>query len=742
MLNFQSSLKDTGKITPRYAKILADLGLLTVRDLLFYLPTRYNDFSRIVPIDEKYLNQVITVEGKIVKTKLARIWRRRLTLFEIIIQNNNKTPLKALWFNQPYLAETLKEGALIRLSGKMTLNKKFLFLSNPAWEMATRESTNTGRLVPVYRETKGLTSKWLRWQIKEFLPYASQLAEIIPEKIAKKFNLYPLSKALNQIHFPTSTENLVRAQKTFAFQEMLLVQIKSLRLKKSWEAHNSLVIKFDKDLIQKFVKVLPFKLTNAQRKSSFEILQDLEHPRPMNRLLNGDVGSGKTLVAAIAALQTIQAGCQVALMAPTEVLAKQHFENFSKIFKDYDFNIALLTNSYRQIFHPEFARLVESKQTEGTNQNKIRSSRLRQPADPQDDKRENLLKKIKSGEINLVIGTHALIQKDVIFQNLALAIIDEQHRFGVTQRAALQQSALDLKDGSSKTIPHLLTLTATPIPRTLAIAYSGNLDISLLDEMPKNRLPIITRIIPPAKREEAYLFLKKQILSGRQAFVILPLVEESEAMAELKAATEEYKKLSAEIFPDLKIGLLHGRLPAKGGSLPAGGHGASGGKSSKEQVMDNFKSGKYDILVATSVVEVGIDIPNATIMLIEDAERFGLSQLHQFRGRVGRGEHQSYCLLFTNSDSAKSLQRLQTLVETNNGFDIAQKDLALRGPGQFFGTAQSGLPDITMENLTNVKLIKFAQVEAKNILTEDLELKNHPAIRKELEKFQEKIHLE
>ncbi|MBU2028581.1 ATP-dependent DNA helicase RecG, partial [Patescibacteria group bacterium] len=595
--------------------------------------------------------------------------------------------------------------------------------SNPAWEMATRENTNTGRIVPVYRETKGLTSKWLRWQIKELLSCASQLEEIIPEKIAKKFNLYSLAKALDQIHFPKNSESLVRTQKTFAFQEMLLIQIKSLRLKKSWEAHNSLAIKFDRDLIQKFVEALPFKLTNAQRKSSFEILKDLENSRPMNRLLNGDVGSGKTLVAAIAALQTIQAGCQVALMAPTEVLAKQHFTTLSELLKNYNLNIALLTNSYQEI---KKSQIPNPKSQTNSNNQTPKNKKLN---------RTNLLVKIKSGKINLIIGTHALIQKDVCFRNLALAIIDEQHRFGVAQRASLQQSALELKDGSPKTIPHLLTLTATPIPRTLAIAFSGNLDISLLDEMPKNRLPIITQIIPPLEREKAYAFLKKQILSGRQAFVILPLVEESQAMIELKAATEEYKKLSEKIFPDLKIGLLHGRLPSKGGS-------ASGGKSNKEQVMSDFKSGKYDILVATSVVEVGIDIPNATIMLIEDAERFGLSQLHQFRGRVGRGEHQSYCLLFTNSDSAKSLERLKALVKTNNGFDIAEKDLQLRGPGQFFGTVQSGLPDIAMESLTNIKLIKFAQAEAKNLLTADPALKKHPTIQQELEKFQEKIHLE
>ena len=689
----ETLLANIPKITPKYVQVLAKLGLLTVEDLLFYFPFRYDDFSKIVPIDAKFAGQTVTIEGRVTKAKLARIFRRRMTISEIVIQDRNNIPLKAVWFNQPYIIESMKEGTLARLSGKMTQGKKFLEMSNPSWEKASRDATNTGRLVPVYRETRGLTSKWLRWQIKPLLEAAKKLRDPLPPETRKRLNLYDIYTAIREIHFPQNREKLLRAQKRFAFQEMFLVQLKTLQVKKEWETNTATTIKFNEDLIKKFVSSLPFKLTNAQRKASFEILKDLEKERPMNRLLNGDVGSGKTVVAAIAALQVMSAGYQVAIMAPTEVLAKQHFEIFKKLFRSDSKTIALLTNSYKKIGQ-------------------------------EDAKRSELLKNISDGNIDLVIGTHAIIQKDVKFSNLALIVIDEQHRFGVAQRALLQQDTMDIKDGI-KSIPHLLTMTATPIPRTLAIAFSGSLDISILDEMPKNRKKIITRIIPPENRSQIYNFITDVIKNGRQVFVILPLIEESKILTEIKAATIEHKKLS-EIFPEFNIGLLHGRLKSK----------------EKENVMERFKSRGYDILVSTSVVEVGIDIPNATIMIIEDAERFGLSQLHQFRGRVGRGEHQSYCYLFTGSDGEAATKRLRALEETNDGFAIAQKDLELRGPGQFFGTIQSGLPDIAMENLTNVKLIKFSQMEARDLLNKDPELKKHPAARDALLKFSAKIHLE
>ncbi len=733
MLNIKTPLKNIPLINEKYQKILEKIGLQTVEDFLFYFPFRYDDFSKIVSSEEKYLHEVITIEGKIIKKKLNRIFKRRMTITEITLADKNETLIKAIWFNQPFIYENLKENDVLRLSGKLILNGKHFSMTGPAWEKASRETTHTGRLVPIYNETRGITSKWIRWQMKIFLE-KTNLIDPIPTDILKKFHLPDIKSALTQIHFPDSAEKLLLSQKRFAFQEMLLIQLKSLQTKAEWKAQSSLQIKFDEKLIQNFVSRLPFKLTNAQRKSSFEILKDLEKSQPMNRLLNGDVGSGKTIVAAIAFLQAMQVGHQAALMAPTEVLARQHFEKIRQLFEKYDFKIALLTGSYKMTCHPKRSEAISSSNTKNT----------KEIATVATLPRNDIIKKIKSGEIDLVIGTHALIQKDVKFKNLALVVVDEQHRFGVAQRAYLQQNTMQMKDGSKKSIPHLLTMTATPIPRTLAIAFSGNLDISILDEMPKNRKKIITQIISPPKRTSAYEFIRQQIKIGRQVFIILPLVEEPKIMTEInpvksteggttlpqfngvKAAVQEHKRLSEEIFPEFSLGLMHGRLKTK----------------EKETIMQNFSDKKLDILVSTSVVEVGIDIPNASVMVIEDADRFGLSQLHQFRGRVGRDIHQSYCLLFTNSDSQKSTDRLKALVESSDGFKIAEKDLQLRGPGQFFGTLQSGLPDIAMENLTNIKLIQFVRTEAKEILQADPKLKKHPLLKDALQKFQKKIHLE
>lgn len=704
-MHLDTPLKLIPRISPKYAKVLEKLGLLTVRDFLFYLPVRFDDFRQTASLSEEFVGQVITVEATVKKTRLNRIWKRKMTVVEIVAEDETSAPLKVVWFNQPFILDSLAVGTALRLSGKLEYENKKFIMKSPAWERATRDATNTACLVPIYRETAGLTSKWIRWQMKMMLPLAKNISDILPAEIRKKYNLYDIATALSQLHFPDSREKMIRAQKRMAFQEMFLAQLKALQVKKDWEGKKSIDIKFDEKLVKNFVAGLPFKLTNAQRKASFEILKDLEKPRPMNRLLNGDVGSGKTVVAAISSLQVISAGYQVAIMAPTEVLARQHFASFCELFKDYDFNIALLTSSYK---------LTNEGSTFGAH--KVEPSQ----------NRESLLKKISSGQINLVIGTHALIQKDVTFKNLALVVIDEQHRFGVAQRAALQNETMQLKDGSQKTIPHLLTMTATPIPRTLAIAYFGSLDLSILDEMPKNRKPIITKNIAPSEREKIYTFIKSEIKKGQQVFVILPLIEESlaESMVDVKAAKAEYARLSEEIFPEFKLGLLHGQMKPK----------------EKEAAMKNFEENKYQILVSTSVVEVGIDIPNATIMLIENAERFGLTQLHQFRGRVGRADHQSYCFLF--SPSRDALKRVSIMEKTNDGFVIAEKDLELRGPGQFFGFLQSGLPDIAMESLNNLKLIKFARFEAQEILKKDPVLQNYPFLQNALQKFSNKVHLE
>ena len=705
MAYLETEIKNISRIQPKYQKALKKLGILTARDLLFHFPFRYDDFSNTSSASEVVQGQTATIKGEIIKSKTIRTWKRKMYVTEIEIQDGSGK-IRAVWFNQPYLMEQLIEGKKIRLSGKVLGDKSDLYFSNPVWEMASRTPTNTGRLVPVYPETEGVSSRWLRWQIQTLfsqktLTSPDSLTDPIPTLTLKKLNLPSLEKAVRWIHFPDTLDHALVAQKRFAFEEMFLLQLKSLQIRSAWQKEQAAKIKFDERLIKDFVGKLPFKLTNAQRKSSFEILRDLEKSRPMNRLLNGDVGSGKTVVAAIASLQTIKAGYQVAIMAPTEVLAYQHFLTFSELFKDREINIALLTSSYK----------IEAKLLDRSLASISRNL---------------LLKKIKSREIDLIIGTHALIQEGVKFKNLVLVIVDEQHRFGVSQRAYLQSKASEINDGLSDKIPHFLTMTATPIPRTLALAFFGNLDISLLDEMPAERKKIITRIVGSPERNNTYEFIRREVKSGRQVFVILPLVEESKILTEVKAAVAEHKRLSEEIFKDLRVGLVHGRLKP----------------NEKEKVMQDFSEKKLDILVATAVVEVGIDIPNATAMIIEDADRFGLSQLHQFRGRIGRGEHQSYCFLFTGSDSAWAKKRLQALVEFSDGFKIAEVDLKQRGPGEFLGTRQSGLPDIAMENIANVKLVQIAREEAENLLKSDPALKKHPELKNALNKFNQEIHLE
>lgn len=714
MLNLSNPILNLPRIQLKYQKALKKLGILTVKDLLWHFPFRYDDYSEIFPISQISHGQIVTIEGEITDSRTTRTWKRKMYLTEIKLQDKTGF-VKAVWFNQPYLAEQLAEGKKIRISGKVSGDTGSLLFSNPAWELASRTPTNTARLVPVYPETEGVTSRWLRWQIQTLLktPFSS-LYDPLPPFILKKLNLPPLQKAIHWIHFPDTMNYALVAQKRFAFEEMFLVQLKSLQIRSSWQKEKAVKIKFNEKLVKNFVKKLPFKLTDAQRKSSFEILRDLEKFRPMNRLLNGDVGSGKTVVAAIASLQAINAGYQVAIMAPTEVLARQHFITFSELFKNHKIKIGLLTNSYKLVCHCERSEAIPFK--------KLKTGIAAVVTLPRND----MIKKIKSGQINLIVGTHALIQEDILFKNLALIIVDEQHRFGVAQRAYLQQNIEKINDGLPNKIPHLLSMTATPIPRTLALAFFGNLDISVLDEMPKDRKKIITQIVGPLERNTTYEFIRKEIKSGRQAFVILPLVEESKILTEVKAATKEYERLSQEIFSDLKLGLIHGRLkPAE-----------------KEKAMKDFTERKTNILVATPVVEVGIDIPNATVMIIEDADRFGLSQLHQFRGRIGRGAYQSYCFLFSSSNSYSAKSRLKALVESEDGFKIAEKDLELRGPGEFLGTRQSGLPDIAMENLANVKLIQIAREEAQNLLKSDPELKKYPALKGALQKFGQEVHLE
>jgi len=744
--SLNTPIQDIKRIQPAYQKRLLKLGIKTIENLYYHFPHRYDDFSKIIPVGELKLNEVATIQGQVTEIKNIRTWRKKMFLTEAFIEDQSGA-IKVVWFNQPFLAETLKKGSFVSLSGKVHPVRDFikfpqrkkeeskisngvnfdktLYLSNPAYERisqmanskseaaisdkrsATSQLRHTGRLVPVYSETAGLSSRYLRYLIQIFSPALAQIKDWLPEETKKEQGLSELSTAIRQIHFPSSDKAIAQAKKRLAFDELFLIQLFVLQQKIKWQKENSLKIEFNESLIKKFVGQLPFKLTDAQRRAAWEILQDLQKTRPMNRLLEGDVGSGKTVVAVMAALQAMAEDWQVALMAPTEILAQQHWQNISALLKNYQFPIGLLTSSASKESLTKTATL----------------------------KKKELVEKIARGEINFVIGTHALIQENVKFKKLALVIFDEQHRFGVEQRAALQKNILEIQDGLKSTIPHLLSMTATPIPRTLALTIYGDLDISLIDELPSSRQIISTQIVPPLRRQKTYEFIESEIKKGRQAFVICPRIEPDEtlknidtgfAAAELKAVKEEYEKLSKKIFPDFKIGMLHGRLKSK----------------EKEQIMFDFKNGKIDVLVSTSVVEVGIDVPNATVMMIEGAERFGLAQLHQFRGRVGRGQHQSYCFLFTESSAAKAHARLKALVGAKSGFELAEKDLAIRGPGEFFGTRQSGLPDLSMASLADIDLIKQVRVEAIKILQKDPVLKNYPLLGEKLKKFQKTIHLE
>ncbi|MFZ2154052.1 MAG: ATP-dependent DNA helicase RecG [Candidatus Moraniibacteriota bacterium] len=783
MINLATKIDETFHIKPLHAERLKKLGLTTVGDFLYHFPARYDDLSNLIPICEIMPEQSATVSGEIIKFAIKRSWHKKINIIEIQLQDETGI-IRATWFNQKYLIDVFAKNKFIRLSGKAKLDKNGFYFSNPIWEIADKHPNHTGRIVPIYPETKGITSKWLRWQIETIFREDFEVIDPLTPEILKKYHLPSLKKALYDIHFPKSEDSYKVAQKRFAFFDMFLIQLRTLQIKKHLKKESAQKLKIPVKKLKAFIDSLPFTLTDDQKKAALEIKNDLAKNHPMNRLLNGDVGSGKTIVAMLAAIQSAENGFQVAIMAPTEVLAYQHFKSFSKQLSAFNISVGLLTNSYKLVHGLESTvrsmentgglvhglestvqsienteelvhglestvhgienaeelvygseSAVHGKKSALENSKLIQNSKFEIQNSIQDEQkisRETMLEKIKAGEINIIIGTHAIIQKDIRFKNLALIIIDEQHRFGVAQRSFLQQQITQINDGLANKIPHFLTMTATPIPRTISMTLLGSLDVSLIAQMPKNRKPIQTQVVLPANQNEIYDFIRAEIRNGRQAFVILPLVEESEKLAELKAAITEHERLARDVFPEFNLGLLHGRMKSK----------------EKEEIMFNFsaqdesitgkKNNRYDILVATSVIEVGIDIPNATVIVIEEAHRFGLSQLHQFRGRVGRGEHQSHCFLF----SKNSTERLKVLEKNLDGFKVAQKDLAIRGPGDFLGTRQSGLPDSTMQNITNIKMIKCALTEASLLIQKDDTLKSYPHLNAALQKMGENIHLE
>jgi len=688
------------------AQKLEKLDIRTVKDLLYHFPFRYQDFSTITPISDVQEGELAVIHGVLTKISIRKTWKRKMWLVEATIEDESGK-IKAVWFNQKYLISILKEGMALNCAGKVTSDGKKLALSSPLYEIISHEgqlTRHTGRIVPVYPETRGVTSKMLRLVMSKIIEALEDVEEFLPDEVFEHHDFPNIKEAFARIHFPETLDQAQEALERFAFQDMFLLQLLKTHEKRQLTQKKSIPIPYDIHYVKSLLENLPFELTLSQKKALHETLQDLERPHATHRLLQGDVGSGKTIVAALAALCVAREKEQSVFMAPTEVLATQHYQTFKKLFPDFHYGVALLTSSQSVSFFGEGLETQPSK--------------------------KELLQQIQSGKIKIVIGTHAVIQKNVSLGSPAFVVIDEQHRFGVRQRALLSDNAQD-------TSPHLLSMSATPIPRTLALTVFGDLDLSIISELPKNRKKIITKIVPPSQRAEAYQFVRKQIAEGRQAFVICPRIEPSDptqepltfrqkANLEVKTVTEEYEKLSKKIFPDLRVAMLHGRLKPK----------------EKQEIMGMFKDGEYDILVSTSVMEVGVDVPNASIMMIEGSEFFGLSQLYQFRGRVGRGEHQSYCFLLTNSRSATTTTRMKSLVNAKNGFELAEIDLRLRGPGQFLGSEQTGMPDLAMKALHNPELVSSAREEAVTLLEKDPSLTHHPYLKTYLSLFEKQIHLE
>lgn len=655
---------------------LERLGIVTVRDLLYHFPRAYRPLKNI---SELMYGDVATIIAQV--THLNEYKTRSGYHIVDVVFMDMTGGITVKFFNQKWIAKSFHLRQYYVVSGKVDRDLNKLSFKSPEFEPLTNELQRlleTARVYPVYPLTEGIKASWLRKMERQVVSYwADKVPDPLPTSIRQNAHLMTLPHALHEIHFPSSMQSMNAARHRFAFEELLYIQLGVLRQRQQWLAEPGTALPVPADFLARFESSLPYPLTNAQQRVMGEILADLARAVPMNRLLQGDVGAGKTVVATAALLAALRHGAQAVLMAPTEILAEQHYKTISKI---------LPTLAEKFGIAPRVGLLIGSLK----------------PREKQD-----IAQRIAAGEIELAIGTHALIQEGVSFSNLAVAVIDEQHRFGVQQRSALRQKGFSARtqesnDASKELRPHLLVMSATPIPRTLALTVYGDLDLSILDELPPGRTPIQTKWMEPKERERAYSFIHKQILQGRQAFVICPLIEESEVV-DAKAAVEEYENLRTQIFPDLRVGLVHGKLrPAE-----------------KDTVMNAFRDHEIDILVATSVIEVGIDVPNATVMLIEGADRFGLAQLHQFRGRVGRGAHQSYCMLLAEKSGSTSDERLRVIEGSQDGFKLAEADLLLRGPGEFFGTKQSGLPDLKVAQLTDVKLLEQARQVAQEIFERD-----------------------
>jgi ATP-dependent DNA helicase RecG len=654
-------------VGPKYSQQLEGIGIRNLGDMLYYFPFRYEDYSQLKPIKDIWFGDRLTVIGTVQAVNTIPIHQGTKTKVDVILGDGTGT-LRLSWFNQPWMANRLRPGNQVSVSGKVEQYLGRLVMNQPAWEPVEIEHLNTNRIVPVYSVTEGITQRKLRELMKEVVTFwAPAVVDSLPESVRNSASVMPLGQALLHAHFPDSQEKLKAARERLAFDEIFFLQMGVLRQKRDWKAVEARRFPVSDEWMEQQIKRLPFELTNAQRGALNDLRGDLDSGKPMNRLLQGDVGSGKTVVAALVAGMVVSNGAQVAIMAPTGILAQQH----SRSFQD-------LLAGEGGLLKPDEVRLLVSETPEA--------------------EKEAIRNGLADGSIKVVIGTHAVLEGPVQFKDLQLAVIDEQHRFGVEQRSELRSK------GSN---PHLLVMTATPIPRSLALTVYGDLDLSVMDEMPQGRQPVNTHVLRPQERERAYTLVRGQIRAGRQAFIIYPLIDESEKMEELRAAVDDYEVLTKEIFPDLKLGLLHGRMK----------------QDEKDDAMLKFRDRQCDILVSTTVVEVGVDVPNATVMLIEGADRFGLAQLHQLRGRVGRGSDQAYCLLIPTHEDKAENERLQAMGESNDGFVLAERDLQQRGPGEFLGTRQSGYgTGLRMASLTDVQLIEKARGEAEKLFADDPDL--------------------
>jgi ATP-dependent DNA helicase RecG len=668
-------------VGPKHAETLSTLGMQTLGDMLYYFPRRYEDYSQLKPIKSLVYGETVTVIGTVQSVHTRKIQGGKSSIVEVVISDGTAA-LRLSFFNQPWVANKLTSGDAISVSGKVDQYLGRLVMNGPDYEPVEMENLHTARIVPIYSLTEKIAQKWLRGIMNQVVAHwAPAVADALPDAIRLAARLVSLSEALTQVHFPSSQDRLKLARERLGFDEIFYLQMGVLRQKRDWKSVDARRFTAPAEWIDTRLSSLPFQLTTAQQNAFADIRADLDSGKPMNRLVQGDVGSGKTVVAALAAAITLNAGAQAAIMAPTAILAEQHYRNFKNLLAGENGII---------------------------KENEIRLMVSAMPDIRKQEIREGLL----NGSIKIVIGTHALIEDPVLFKDLQFIVIDEQHRFGVEQRAALRDKGKN---------PHLLVMTATPIPRSLALTVFGDLDISVIDEMPVGRQPVSTFVLHPQERERAFTVIRGQINNGRQAFIVYPLIDENEKI-EARAAVDDFEKLSNEIFPDLKLGLLHGRMkPAE-----------------KDEAMKKFRDGKYDILVSTTVVEVGVDVPNSTVMLIEGADRFGLAQLHQLRGRVGRGSDQSFCLLIPSREDAAENERLQAMTQTNNGFELADLDLKTRGPGEFLGTRQAGFATtLKMASITDVKLIEKARDQAQALFERDpyLEKPEHALLKEAFERF-------